>query len=59
MVLTRDIFVTECAETPFRKLFLRRTQAGTASRNFFFPDIDITRLGMSCYTTALLSNKLA
>jgi hypothetical protein len=26
------------------------------SRNLFFPDIDITRLGMSCYPTALLTN---
>jgi hypothetical protein len=35
-----------------------------ASRNgvperFFFPVFDITRLGVSCYPTALLSNKLA
>jgi hypothetical protein len=35
-----------------------------ASRNgvpelFFFPAIDITRLGVSCYPTAFLSNKLA
>jgi hypothetical protein len=29
------------------------------SQNFFFPAIDITRLGMSCCPTALLSNKLA
>jgi hypothetical protein len=34
-----------------------------ASRNgvpepFFFPAIDITRLGVSCYPTAILSNKL-
>jgi hypothetical protein len=29
------------------------------SRTFFFPSINITRLGMSCYPTALLSNKLA
>jgi hypothetical protein len=26
---------------------------------FFFPAIDITRLGMSCYPTTLLSKKLA
>jgi hypothetical protein len=34
-----------------------------ASRNsvpeLFFPAIDITRLGVACYPTALLSNKLA
>jgi hypothetical protein len=56
---TRGIFVTERAGTPFRKLFLRKMQAGTAFRNIFFPAIDITRLGVSCYPTALLSNKLA
>jgi hypothetical protein len=55
----RSIFVTERAETPFRKLFLGRSQAGTAFRNFSSPAIDITRLGESCYPTALLSNKLA
>jgi hypothetical protein len=43
---------------PFRKLFLKRTQAGTAFRNLFFPAINTTRLGVSCYPTALLSNKL-
>jgi hypothetical protein len=48
-----------CDGTPFRKLFLR-TQARTVFRNLFFlPAIDITRLGVSCYPTALLSNKLA
>jgi hypothetical protein len=31
-----------------------------ASRNLFSPPtIDITRLGVSCYPTAILSNKLA
>jgi hypothetical protein len=33
---SRDIFVTERAGTPFRKLLLRRTQAGTAFRNLYF-----------------------
>jgi hypothetical protein len=59
MVMCRGIFVTEHAGTLFRKLFLRRKEAGTAFQNFFFPAIDITRLGVSCYPTALLSNKLA
>jgi hypothetical protein len=35
------------------------TQAGTAFRNNCFPAINITRLGVSCYPTAPLSNKLA
>jgi hypothetical protein len=30
-----DVFVTERAGTPFRKIFLRRTQTGTAFRNLF------------------------
>jgi hypothetical protein len=42
MVLTSGIFVTERTGTPFRKLFLRRTQVETAFRNFF-PGIDITK----------------
>jgi hypothetical protein len=32
---------------------------GRKPEPFFFPAIDITRLGVSCYPTALLSNKLA
>jgi hypothetical protein len=55
----RDISVTERAGTPFQKLFLRMMQAGTTFWNHFFPAIDITRFGVSCYPTALLSNKLA
>jgi hypothetical protein len=39
--IIRGIFVTEGGETPFQKLFLRITQAGTASRNFL-PGIDVT-----------------
>jgi hypothetical protein len=33
---TRNIFVPERAGAPFRKFFLRRTQAGTAFLNIFF-----------------------
>jgi hypothetical protein len=32
---SRGIFVTECAGTPFWKLFLRRTQSGIAFQNLF------------------------
>jgi hypothetical protein len=34
-VMSRDIFVTERAGTPFRKIFLRSKKAGTALRTFF------------------------
>jgi hypothetical protein len=35
ITISRGIFVTERAGMPFRKLFLRRMQAGTAFCNFF------------------------
>jgi hypothetical protein len=46
------IFVTGRAGTPFRKLYLKRTEAGTAFRNFF-PVVGFTKLVVSCYPTAL------
>jgi hypothetical protein len=55
----KGTFVMERTRMPFRKLFLRRTQAGMVFWNFFFPLIDIMRLGVSCYLTALFSNKLS
>jgi predicted nucleotidyltransferase len=58
IIIHRRIFVKERAGTPFRKFFLKRTQAGTAIRNIF-TGIDFTRLSVSCYPTAILSNKLA
>jgi hypothetical protein len=51
-------FVTECAGTPFQKLFLKRMQAEMYSGTFFL-GISFMRLGMSCYATALISNKPA
>jgi F0F1-type ATP synthase delta subunit len=37
LVKSKGIFVTEHARTPFRKLFLRRTQTGTSIPEPFFP----------------------
>jgi len=54
----RDIFVTEHAGTSLRKLFLKGTPQNRILEPFF-PGISFTRLGMSCYPTAVLSNKLA
>jgi hypothetical protein len=36
LVSTMGIFVTKRSGTPFRKFFLRRRQAGTASQNLFY-----------------------
>jgi hypothetical protein len=60
MLVTRSIF---CDGT-HRNAVPEALSQKDASRNgipehFFFPAIDITKLGVSCYPTALLSNRLA
>jgi hypothetical protein len=52
--LTRGIFVMECAGMPF---WQKRFSEGHKPERRH--GIHFTRLGMSCYSTALLSNKLA
>jgi hypothetical protein len=56
IAITRGIFVMECRSG---SSFSGGRQPELRSETFFFPAIDITKLGVSCYPTTLLSNKLA
>jgi hypothetical protein len=56
-VINRATFVTEQARMPFRKLSQKDAHWNDVPEPFF-PGIGFTRLGVPCYATSLLTNKL-